>query len=91
METKALNSNGSQQMIREAIRKIALGRSIERVDMSPGGTGGVGTARMIHGYVAKIHDDPGDEEFGEYGGTIATIRSRKLSRLESCPNIITSS
>ncbi len=70
METKTLGSNSNQQMIREAIRKIALGRSIERVDMSPGGTGGVGTARMIHGYVAKIHDDPGDEEFAEYGGTI---------------------
>lgn len=57
-------------MIREAIRKIALGRSIERINMSPAGTGGVGTARMIHGYVAKIHDDPSDEEFEEYGGTI---------------------
>jgi hypothetical protein len=70
METKGIGTNGSQSMIREAIRKIALGRSIERVDMSPGGTGGVGTARMIHGYVAKIHDDPGDAEFAEYGGTI---------------------
>ncbi len=70
METKILGSNSNQQMIREAIRKIALGRSIDRVDMSPGGTGGVGTARMIHGYVAKIHDDPGDAEFEEYGGTI---------------------
>ena len=67
---KGLGSKSSQLMIKEAIRKIALGRSIERVDMSPGGTGGVGTARMIHGYVAKIHDDPGDEEFEEYGGTI---------------------
>ena len=70
MENKGLSGNSSQAMIKEAIRKIALGRSIERVDMSPGGTGGVGTARMIHGYVAKIHDDPGDEEFEEYGGTI---------------------
>ncbi|MDR2882617.1 MAG: hypothetical protein LBU98_02375 [Alistipes sp.] len=70
METKGLGSKSSQLMIREAIRKIALGRSIERVDMSPGGTGGVGTARMIHGYVTKIHDDPGDGEFAEYGGTI---------------------
>jgi hypothetical protein len=25
---------------------------------------------MIHGYVAKIHDDPSDEEFSDYGGTI---------------------
>ena len=32
--------------------------------------GGVGTARMIHGYVAKIHDDPSDEEFADYGGTV---------------------
>ena len=69
-ETRKFGGNSSQAMIKEAIRKIALGRSIERVDMSPGGTGGVGTARMIHGYVAKIHDDPGDEEFEEYGGTI---------------------
>lgn len=64
------NNKSSQIMIREAIRKIALGRSIDRINMSPGGTGGVGTARMIHGYVAKIHDDESDEEFEEYGGTI---------------------
>lgn len=57
-------------MIGEAIRKIALGRSLERITMSSPGTGGIGTARMIHGYVAKIHDDPGDEEFAEYGGTV---------------------
>ena len=57
-------------MIQEAIRKIALGRSIERIEMAPGGMGGVGTARMIHGYVAKIHDDPSDEEFADYGGTV---------------------
>ncbi|GAB6013561.1 hypothetical protein MK137Hg34_000312500, partial [Viscerimonas tarda] len=64
------NSKNSQRMIREAIRKIALGRSIERVDMSAAGTGGVGTARLIHGYVAKIHDNPSDEEFADCGGTI---------------------
>lgn len=52
------NNNNSQRMIQEAIRKIALGRSFDRANMSPAGTGGVGTARMIHGYVAKIHDDP---------------------------------
>lgn len=52
-------------MIREAIRKIALGRSIDRVDMSHCGTGGVGTARLIHGYVAKINN-----EEDEYLGTI---------------------
>lgn len=52
METK-----NSQRMIREAIRKIALGRSIDRVDMSHCGTGGVGTARLIHGYVAKINNE----------------------------------
>lgn len=57
-------------MIHEAIRKIALGRSLERVEMSPAGTGGVGTARMIHGYVAKIHNDESDDEFQEYSGTI---------------------
>ena len=25
---------------------------------------------MIHGYVAKVHDDPADSEFKEYGGTV---------------------
>lgn len=68
METK--NNKNSQRMIQEAIRKIALGRSIERINMSPVGTDGIGTARMIHGYVSKIHNDPGDEDFEEYGGTI---------------------
>lgn len=53
-------------MISEAIKKIALGRSIDRINMSPAGTGGVGTARLIHGYVAKINDDPADD----YCGTI---------------------
>lgn len=70
MENNTRESDSSQQMIREAIRKIALGRSLGRVDMSPTGTGGVGTARMIHGYVAKIHGDPADAEFEQYGGTI---------------------
>ncbi|MCS2956885.1 hypothetical protein NXX53_06290 [Bacteroides salyersiae] len=62
--------NNSGRMISEAIRKIALGRSIERIDMAPSGMSGIGTARMIHGYVAKIHNDEGDEEFETYGGTI---------------------
>lgn len=57
-------------LIREAIRKIALGRSLERIDMAPGGLSGVGTARMIHGYIAKIHADPADTEFADYGGTV---------------------
>lgn len=57
-------------LIREAIRKIALGRSLERIDMAPGGLSGVGTARMIHGYIAKIHADPADTEFANYGGTV---------------------
>lgn len=70
MEIRNQNNDNSQRMIKEAIRKIALGRSHERVSMSPVGTGGIGTARMIHGYVAKIHDDPGDAEFEEYAGTI---------------------
>lgn len=62
--------NNSGRMISEAIRKIALGRSLERVNMAPVGMSGIGTARMIHGYVAKIHNDEGDEEFEVYGGTI---------------------
>ena len=46
------SQDNNRRMIQEAIRKIALGRSIERIEMAPGGMGGVGTARMIHGYVA---------------------------------------
>lgn len=64
------NNSNSQRMIQEAIKKIALGRSLERINMAPSGMSGVGTARMIHGYVAKIHDDPSDEEYEEYAGTI---------------------
>lgn len=67
METVNKSNDNSQRMIKEAIKKIALGRSLERINMSPSGTYGVGTARMIHGYVAKINDDPNDEE---YFGTI---------------------
>lgn len=70
MESKVSTQDSSRRMISEAIRKIALGRSIDRIEMAPGGIGGIGTARMIHGYVAKIHDDPSDDEFSEYGGTI---------------------
>lgn len=70
MEPERKPQDNNQHMIREAIRKIALGRSLERVDMAPGGTSGVGTARMIHGYVAKIHNDPADKEWEEYAGTI---------------------
>ena len=65
-----MESKNNQQVICEAIRKIALGRSMERINMAPGGTSGVGTARMIHGYVAKVHDNPGDDEYDEYAGTI---------------------
>ena len=60
----------NQLLIREAIRKIALGRSMERIDLAPGGMSGIGTARMVHGYVAKIHDNPSDSEYSEYAGTI---------------------
>lgn len=63
-------SNNGNALIAEALKKIVLGRSKERIDMSAIGTGGVGTARMIHGYVAKIHDNPADEEYSEYAGTI---------------------
>lgn len=69
MENRTNNSN-SQRLISEAIRKIALGRGLERVNMAPGGISGIGTARMIHGYVAKIHSDPSDKEFQEYAGTV---------------------
>ena len=47
------SDKSNQLLIREAIRKIALGRSMERINLAPGGMSGIGTARMIHGYVAK--------------------------------------
>lgn len=64
------STDDHRYLIREAIRKIALGRSLERVNMSPDGMSGIGTARMVHGYVAKVHSDPNDEEFKDYGGTV---------------------
>lgn len=70
MEMSSISRDNNRYLIREAIRKIALGRSLERIDMAPGGMAGIGTARMIHGYVAKIHSDPGDEEFEIYAGTV---------------------
>ena len=67
------SDKSNQLLIREAIRKIALGRSMERISLAPGGMSGIGTARMVHGYVAKIHDNPSDDEFPDYGGTIDVI------------------
>lgn len=64
------SSDHDQKTIAEAIRKIALGRGVERVDLSPDGTSGIGTARLIHGYVAKVHNDPSDEEYATYAGTV---------------------
>lgn len=70
MENSNKTTDNRQRMISEAIRKIALGRSIDRVAMATDGTGGVGTARLIHGYVSKIHDNPSDEEYSDYAGTV---------------------
>lgn len=57
-------------LISEAFKKIVLGKSIDRINMAPTGMGGVGTARMIHGWVSKVHDDPSDSEYNDYAGTI---------------------
>lgn len=57
-------------LISEAFKKIVLGKSIDRINMAPTGMGGVGTARMIHGWVSKVHDDPSDSEYDDYAGTI---------------------
>ena len=44
---KLMSSDKSNQLlIREAIRKIALGRSMERINLAPGGMSGIGTARI---------------------------------------------
>lgn len=60
-----MEAKNSQQMISEVIRTIALDRNIDRLNMTQCGTGGIGMARMIHGYVAKINDRD-----DEYLGTI---------------------
>lgn len=70
MQTSNQTEQNNQRLIREALKKIVLGRSLERISMAPSGTSGIGTARMIHGYVAKIHDDPNDPEYEDYAGTI---------------------
>ena len=78
------SDKSNQLLIREAIRKIALGRSMERINLAPGGMSGIGTARMIHGYVAKIHDNPSDEEFSDYGGTIDVGEYPDLLSIKAC-------
>ena len=65
----------NQIVIREAIRKIALGRSMERINMSPGGMSGVGTARMIHGYGQR------------FTMTLRTRSSRSMAVLSMWANI----
>lgn len=88
MEEKTqTNGKSNQRMIREAIRKIALGRSIERIDMAPTGINGVGTARMVHGYVAKVHNNPNDEEYEEYAGTIDVRNSRMKRQVQNQSSI----
>lgn len=62
-----LNSNNE---IQTELRKIVFGRAVERISKAPSGTSGVGTARFIAGFVKKVHSDPTDSEFEEYGGTI---------------------
>ena len=78
------SDKSNQLLIREAIRKIALGRSMERINLAPGGMSGIGTARMIHGYVAKIHDNPSDEEFSDYGGTRTRRPPPNLLSIKAC-------
>ena len=70
MEATNRQEDNNHQIIREAIRKLALGRGLDRINMAPVGNSGIGSARMIHGYVSKVHVDPSDQEFEEYYGTI---------------------
>lgn len=63
-------STDMNNLIRDCFQKISLGKSFDRVSSAPSGMGGVGTARMIHGWVSKIHDDPNDSEYEDYAGTI---------------------
>lgn len=71
-----MDTTNSQRMISEAIRKIALGRSLDRIEMASCGTSGVGTARMIHGYVARINNEEdeylGTIDVGEFPGETAS-------------------
>ena len=45
-----MDASNSQRVISEAIRKIALGHSHDRIAMSPAGTSRVGTPRMIYNH-----------------------------------------
>lgn len=63
-------TNNNNALLQKALQTIVLGASKDRIDRAPSGMGGVGTARMIYGWVSKIHDDPNDYEFEDYGGTI---------------------
>lgn len=55
---KHLTDHSSNEMIREAIRSIALKGVVNRQ------TGAVRGTSKVTGYVAKIHDDESDELFG---------------------------
>lgn len=63
-------TNDKSLAIQRALRTIVLGASKDRIDRAPSGFGGVGTARMVSGWVSKVHDNPNDDEFDDYGGTI---------------------
>lgn len=65
-----MSTSNNNLLIRNAIQEIALGHSKERIDKASAGIGGVGTARMVRGWVSKIHDNPNDPEYELFGGTI---------------------
>lgn len=47
-EITQTNGKSNQRMIFEAIRKLALGRSKERINMTHSGINDMDTARMVH-------------------------------------------
>ena len=65
METNKYNDS-----IKQAIEFLALGSAKARIDNGSVQMGGVGTSRMVSGWVSKVHIDPSDEEYESYKGTI---------------------
>ena len=69
---RKIQTGDRNEVIKEALKKIVLGTSYNNIEgqKSKHGMGGIGTARVVDGWVSKIHDNPADPEYEDYAGTI---------------------
>lgn len=65
-----METNNFNESIKNSIRAIAQGSARKRIESGAVQMGGVGTSRMITGWVSKIHLDESDSEYDMYKGTI---------------------